>query len=81
MLLANRYYLIALLFILSSCANDSVAHIHSIIPNDIDNQRPSLVSTKVGLDPDNLNVGGLDLESDIEAKSDTLLPNDVESNN
>jgi len=81
MLLANRYYLIALLFILSSCANDSVTHIHSTTSNDIDNQKSSSASTKVELNPNSLNVGELDLDSDIEAKSDTLLPNDIESNN
>ena len=80
MLLASRYYLIALLFILFSCANDSVAHVHPTISNHIDNQRPSMGSANVGLYPDSLNIRGLELESDIDPKSDNLLPNDTESN-
>ena len=81
MLLVNRYYLIALLFILFSCANDSVAHVHPAISNDIDHPRPSLTSTTVGLYLDSLNVGGLEIESDVEAKINNLVPIDAESNN
>ena len=81
MLLVSRYYLIVLLFILSSCANYRVAHVHPTISNDIDNPRLSLASANVGLDPDSLNIGRLELESDIEPKSNNLVPNGVESNN